>query len=119
VNNAMAPNHLRLDSIDRVSPKPPILWIRGDSDVIISDTSAYDMAQLGALGFVPGWPGAEQLPPQPMVTQMRHVLDRYAAAGGSYREVVFADTGHSPHLEKPAEFRTALTELLLGVSRGA
>jgi pimeloyl-ACP methyl ester carboxylesterase len=40
------------------------------------------------------------------------VLDGYAAAGGRYREVVIADTGHSPFLEKPAEFLAALVETL-------
>jgi len=36
---------------------------------------------------------------------MRHVLDQYAGAGGRYEELVIADCGHSPHIEKPAEFR--------------
>ena len=39
-----------------------------------------------------------------MVSQTRHVLDRYTQAGGQYREVVMADTGHSPFIEKPGEF---------------
>jgi pimeloyl-ACP methyl ester carboxylesterase len=112
VLNTMSPIHLRLDGIDGVHPKPPVAWIRGDSDVIISDASTYDMAQLGALGVVPGWPGADQVPPQPMVSQTRHVLDRYAAAGGRYREVVIPAAGHSPHLEKPAAFLRALTDAL-------
>ena len=59
--------------------------------------------------MVPGWPGAEVCPPQPMVSQTRYVLDGYAAAGGTYREVAIADAGHSPFLEKPEEF---LAELL-------
>jgi pimeloyl-ACP methyl ester carboxylesterase len=32
------------------------------------------------------------------------VLDSYAANGGSYREEVIEDAGHSPYLEKPEEF---------------
>jgi pimeloyl-ACP methyl ester carboxylesterase len=115
VLNTMSPTHLRLDGIDRVRPKPPILWIRGDSDVIISDTSAYDLAYLGSLGAVPDWPGIEQVPPQPMVTQTRAVLRRYADAGGSYREVVITEAGHSPFLEKPEDFLAALTDFLRGV----
>jgi pimeloyl-ACP methyl ester carboxylesterase len=112
VLNTMSPNHFRLDDLPGIDPKPPIRWIRGDADQIVSDASMFDLANLGALGAVPGWPGAETHPPQPMVAQTRAVLDRYAAAGGTYDEVVFEDTGHSPHLEKPAEFTTALREIL-------
>jgi pimeloyl-ACP methyl ester carboxylesterase len=114
VLNAMSPAHLRLDAIAGVDPKPPVLWVRGDSDVIVSDTSSYDMAYLGALGLVPGWPGAAAVPPQPMVSQTRHVLDQYQAAGGSYREVVLRGAGHSPHLERPDQFLQALTDVLSG-----
>jgi pimeloyl-ACP methyl ester carboxylesterase len=39
-------------------------------------------------------------------------LDRYAERGGSYREEVFADCGHTPHIEKPDAFRGVLTEFL-------
>ena len=34
-------------------------------------------------GVLPGWPGADVYPVQPMVSQTRGVLDRYASAGGS------------------------------------
>lgn len=112
VLNTMAPNHFRLDDLPDIDPKPPILWVRGDADQIVSDGSMFDLAQLGAIGAVPEWPGAETHAPQPMLAQTRAVLDRYAAAGGTYDEVVFADTGHSPHIEKPAEFTTALREML-------
>jgi pimeloyl-ACP methyl ester carboxylesterase len=108
VLNTIAPSNFRLDDLPVVDPKPPILWARGTDDVIVSDTSLYDLAQLGALGVVPGWPGPQAYPVQPMVSQTRAVLDRYAAAGGSYREVEIADAGHSPFLEKPAEFAAAL-----------
>jgi len=49
-----------------------------------------------------------------MVGQTRAVLDKYQADGGSYHEVVIADTGHSPHIEKPAEFTQALIEFMEG-----
>lgn len=39
-----------------------------------------------------------------MVSQMRALLDEYAAQGGHYREEVIADCGHSPHVEKPDAF---------------
>src|SRR6478609_11031825 len=110
VLNTIAPTHFRLDDLTAVNPRPPILWIRGADDVIVSDTSLYDFAYLGALGVIPGWPGAEAFPPQPMVGQTRHVLDGYSAAGGAYREVVVADAGHSPFLEHPDQFLAALLE---------
>ena len=112
VLNTMAPTVLDLSGIVDLPGKPPVLWVRGDADQIVSDTSAFDLAFLGSIGAVPGWPGAEVFPPQPMVTQTRAVLDRYAAAGGSYRELVLADVGHSPHVERPQEFVVALLEHL-------
>ena len=51
-------------------------------------------------------------PPQPMVGQTRAVLDRYAAAGGRYREIVFAGRGHSPHVEDPRRFAAELASAL-------
>ncbi|MED7929713.1 alpha/beta hydrolase [Nonomuraea sp. LP-02] len=97
VLNTMSPTYFRLDDLPEIDPKPPILWIRGADDIIVSDTSLFDLAHLGALGVVPGSPGT---PAQPMVTQTRAVLERY----GAYREAVIAECGHSPHLEHPAEF---------------
>ncbi len=95
-----------------INPKPPILWIRGADDLIVSDMAMFDLAALGAIGAVPGYPGAEECPPQPMLAQTRAVLDRYADNGGQYEEVVIADAGHSPFLEKPAEFNAAFHKLL-------
>jgi pimeloyl-ACP methyl ester carboxylesterase len=114
VLNTMAPTHLRIDDLSGVAPKPPILWLRGADDVIVADTSLYDLAYLGSIGAVPGWPGEQTWPPQPMVAQTRAVLDGYAAAGGHYREVVIEDAGHGPHLDQPEQFRAALTRHLSG-----
>lgn len=108
VLNTMSPVHFRLDGLEKAEPKPPILWVRGDSDVIVSDTSFYDLAHLGELGAIPDWPGPDEAAPQPMVSQTRAVLEGYAAAGGSYREVTLAETGHAPFLERPREFMDAL-----------
>jgi pimeloyl-ACP methyl ester carboxylesterase len=108
VLNTLAPTNFRIDDLHTIEPKPPILWIRGEDDVIVSDTSLFDLAHLGAIGVVPGWDGT---PAQPMVTQTRAVLDRYA----NYREVAIPGCGHSPHVEKPAEFRAALLAQLGGV----
>jgi len=104
VLNTMAPTRFDVSGIVDLERKPPILWIRGANDVIVSDTSLFDLNQLGALGVIPGWPGAEAAPPQPMVAQTRMVLDRYAERGGEYREVVFEASGHSPLLEEPERF---------------
>ena len=93
--------------------KPPVLWIHGSHDMIVADNSMFDMGTLGKLGYVPGWPGDDVYPPQPMITQMRHVLQSYAAAGGSFREHVIADTAHSPHIEKPAEFNALFHPFLM------
>ena len=108
VLNTMAPTHFRIADLSGVRPKPPVLWLRGADDVIVSDTSLYDLAYLGSLGAVPGWPGDQAWPPQPMVAQTRGVLDGYAAAGGRYREVVIEDSGHGPHLDQPERFRAEL-----------
>jgi pimeloyl-ACP methyl ester carboxylesterase len=104
VLNTMAPQHLDLSGIVDLDPKPPILWVRGEKDVIVSDASFFDLNQLGLLGVIPGWPGADVAPPQPMVTQTRAVLDRYAANGGVYREVALPDAGHAPHLDEGDAF---------------
>ena len=48
---------------------------------------------LGKLGTVPGWPGDDACPPQPMIGQTCAVLDQYAAGGGSYTEVVYPGCG--------------------------
>jgi pimeloyl-ACP methyl ester carboxylesterase len=114
VLNTMAPTVFDVSGIVDLAEKPPVLWIRGDADQIVSDTSLFDLAFLGSLGAVPGWPGNKAFPPQPMVTQTRSVLDRYAATGGAYREVVLPRVGHSPHVERPQEFADALLEHLDG-----
>ena len=100
--------------IKDIDPKPPILWIRGDADQIVSDLAMFDLAALGKVGAVPGWPGDEACPPQPMLAQTRAVLEAYKANGGAYQEVVIADTAHSPYLEKPEEFNAAFHAHLKG-----
>jgi pimeloyl-ACP methyl ester carboxylesterase len=112
VLNTMAPTNFRITGLDEVEPKPPILWLRGADDVIVSDTSLYDLGYLGSIGAIPGWPGPDIWPPQPMVAQTRALLDGYAMAGGRYRETVIKDSGHGPHLDQPEQFRAALAEHL-------
>ena len=111
VCNTMAPNHGNLEGFARIDPKPPVLWVRGDSDLFVSDTSTGDFGFLGQCGFVPGWPGADVFPPQPMVSQTRHVLDLYAANGGVYQETVLPGA-HGCQLESPDQFVAAVEKLL-------
>ena len=97
--NAISPKYVG-DTVKKfiaVQPKPPILWVRGADDQIVGDASFFDMGTLGAFGLVPGWPGAEVFPSQPMVGQTRAVLEQY----GNFTEHVIPDTGHSPQIEKP------------------
>lgn len=107
--NAISPLNVNLSSIVDVAPKPPILWLRGSDDLIVSDLSMFDMGALGQLGYVPGWPGTDVFPPQPMIAQTRAVLDRYQANGGAYREITIDGAGHAPHIEAHEAFIKSLT----------
>ena len=112
MNNAISPKYCDLSAFSRISGGPDVLWVRGDNDAIVSDTSYLDFGFLGRLDVIPGWPGEDVYPPQPMVSQTRAVLDAYAENGGSYREEVIPECGHSPHVEKPEEFRRLLLRFL-------
>ena len=112
VVNAMSGRYFDASGIAVVEPKPSLLWVRGADDAIISDRSVLDMATQGALGNVPGWPGMERCPPQPMLRQTRAVLAAYAARGGEVTEEVIADCGHTPFIEKPDAFVRLLTGFL-------
>jgi pimeloyl-ACP methyl ester carboxylesterase len=107
VVNGFSRKYFDASALTKIDPTPPILWIRGAEDLVVSDNSMWDIAALGAMGFVPGWPGADVCPPQPMLQQIRAVLDQYEANGGSYDEVVIEDAGHSPFIEKPEAFAEA------------
>jgi pimeloyl-ACP methyl ester carboxylesterase len=108
MNNAISPKYCDVSGFSRVDQKPPVLWIRGSNDTIVSDASFLDFGTLGRMGYVPGWPGKEAFPSQPMVSQTRAVLEAYAAAGGSYREEVLRGCGHTPHIERPEKFQKLL-----------
>ncbi len=112
VLNTMVPKYFDVSGIADLAIKPPILWVHGTVDAIVSDTSFYDLNYLGQIGVIPGWPGADVAPAQEMVSQTRDVLDAYRAGGGQVTEVTMEGVGHSPHLERPAEFRRALLEVI-------
>ncbi len=114
--NAGSPKYVAGDAAAfiAVQPKPPILWIRGSDDLIVSDTSFFDFGALGKLGYVPGWPGDDIYSPQPMLSQTRAVLQQYAARGGSYQEHIIPDTAHSPHIERPDAFAALFHPFLNG-----
>ena len=112
VNNAISPKYLDNSDIVDVSPKPPIHWLRGENDSIVSNESFFDLGYLGQIGEVPGWPGEDVFAPQPMVDQTRRVLEDYADAGGDIDESVYEGVGHSPHIEAPERFRKELLSVL-------
>lgn len=114
MNNSFSPAYCNLSAFANIDPTHEVLWIRGDSDQIVSDTSLFDFGFLGKLGAIPGWPGDDVVPAQPMITQMRTVLDAYKARGGNYREVVLKDVGHSPHIEAPEIFLDELVRFVRG-----
>ncbi|HMR68229.1 MAG TPA: alpha/beta hydrolase [Anaerolineae bacterium] len=112
VVNAMSPKYCNLSGFAQLRPQPPVLWVRGDSDRMVSDTSTLDFGYLGQLGLVAGWPGPAVYPPQPMVSQLRVVLEAYRAQGGPYHEAVIPNCGHTPYIEKPTAFRRLIFDFL-------
>lgn len=114
IGNTMSPKYVDLSPLTLINPMPPILWIRGAKDAIVSDTCMLDIGYLGKLGYVPGWPGDEVYPAHPMVTQTRYILEKYKENGGTYEEFVFEDAGHGPNVEKPDAFNQKLTKFIKG-----
>ena len=110
--NAVSRRYFDASALVDIQPQPPILWVRGSDDLMVSNAAATDIAALGALGLVPGWPGPDDSPPQPMLDQIRAVLERYETNGGRVREEVIAGAGHCPSLEKPQEFNALFHEFL-------
>ena len=106
--NALSCYHYNASALVDIDPKPPILWVRGSHDQIVADLAMFEVAALGSIGAIPGHPGNDICPPQPMITQTRQVLDQYTDNGGTYNEIVIKDTGHTPYIENPTEFNTHL-----------
>jgi pimeloyl-ACP methyl ester carboxylesterase len=113
--NALSPKYAGdISRLHAAEPKTDILWVRGSHDVAVADAASSCPGALGSMGLIPNWPGLEVYPPQPMLGQIRHALDKYAAGGGSYREVVIEDAGHTPFIEKPEQFNAALHQHIGG-----
>lgn len=112
--NTMVPKYFNTSGIVGLENKPPILWVHGTADAIVSDASFFDLNHLGAVGVVPGWPGVDVAPAQEMVSQTRDVLDAYQSLGGQVTELLLEGAGHSPHLERPVEVRDAIVGLVNG-----
>jgi pimeloyl-ACP methyl ester carboxylesterase len=111
--NALSGKYCNWASISEISPKPPILWTHGSADIVVADGSAWEMGTLGKAGYVPGWPGEEVFPPQPMVTQIRTVLQRYQTAGGRVQMEMMEGSGHGPHFDAAARW----SEIFFGFLR--
>ena len=108
--NAMSPKYCDTTAFAAIDPKPPVLWIWGSNDPVVSDRSAFDFGVLGEMGAVPGWPGEEGYPAQPQVAQTRVLLEQYAAGGGDFREVCLDGVGHGALVERPAEVADLLAD---------
>jgi pimeloyl-ACP methyl ester carboxylesterase len=107
--NALSPKYVvDISRLYTAQTKVATLWVRGSHDLAVSDNAASCPGTLGLMGLIPNYPGREVYPPQPMIGQTRAVLEMYAAAGGSYSEVVIEDAGHAPYIEKPEEFNELL-----------
>lgn len=113
VSNTMSVQYCDLSALADVQPQMPILWIRGDKDVMVSDHSVCDVAVLGQMGVLPGYPGADQFPPQPMVEQMRYVLERYRTVGGRYEEQLISGSGHGCMLDHEDRVVALLQKFIL------
>ena len=110
VNNAMSPAWCNTSAFGDVREPVRLLWIRGDEDQVVSDASMFDFGTLGKLGAVPGWPGDDVFPSQPMIAQTRAVFERRRAHGGELREVVLPGVGHGPLIERPAAVARLIVE---------
>ncbi len=112
--NAISPlyNQQVLPRVFAADPKPPLLWIYGSDDAIISDGSYTDPGFQGKRAQRPGWPGEEIFPPQPLLTEVNHALDEYERTGGKVTRLVLDGVGHTPYLEKPDEVHRANAEHL-------
>jgi pimeloyl-ACP methyl ester carboxylesterase len=115
--NALSPKYCRWDSLVELADKPPVMWVHGGQDAVVGNASVWDVAVLGAAGLIPGWPGEQTCPSQPMSDQIRAVLETYRQAGGTVRTEWYEDAHHLPVFEERERFLAALTQFLAESSR--
>jgi len=106
--NAMSPKYAGnlVERILAAKHKANVLWVYGDEDVAVSNSAASDPGTWGPTGRLPGFPGADVYPPQPMMEQIRTLLDAYAGTGGYREEVAVKGSGHVPFITHQDEFNT-------------
>jgi len=117
--NALSPKYCDWSGIVDIDPKPPILWTHGTADIVVADGSAWEMGTLGKMGAVPGWPGQEVFPPQPMVSQIRKVLERYRDKGGEVQIEMFEGSGHGPVYDAFDRWSKLFFNFVVSAERGA
>ena len=66
------------------------------------------------MGLIPGWPGEEEFPPQPMVDQIADVLARYVNASGSVRTEMMEGSGQGPLFDAADRWREIFFEFVGG-----
>ena len=110
--NALSGKYCNWSDITGIELKPPILWTHGADDLVIADGSPWEMGTLGQLGAIPGWPGEEAFPPQPMVSQIGDVLDEYEQEGGEVVREMFDGSGHAPHIDAAQKWSEVFFEFL-------
>ncbi len=112
--NALSPKYIGnlVERILAAESKRKVLWIYGADDVAVSNSATSDPGTWGPTGRLPGFPGAEEYPPQPMMEQIRTVLDDYTRLGGSYQEVAVKGSGHVPFLSHQDDFNRAFQTYL-------
>ncbi|MBQ9058396.1 MAG: alpha/beta hydrolase [Atopobiaceae bacterium] len=111
VLNAMTPTYGRLDDFIKIADKPPVLWIRGEKDQVVSDHSSIEFGALGEDGTVPGWPGADTYPAQPMIRQLREFFAKYQDEGGSVTERIMPG-GHMCAQQHPELFTQEVNDFI-------
>jgi len=104
VLNAMSPKYFNARPALQARSKPPVVWIHGSQDLMVSDSSPVDIGFLGKSGFIPNYPGEEVFPPQPMFSQIKAFLEEYRDRGGSFEARIIEGAGHTPFVEKREEF---------------
>ncbi len=112
--NAISTRHNQwvLPRFLETTEKPRMLWVYGTDDPIVCDDSRSDAGTQGRLGLRPDWPGEEIFPPQPLFKQVTFAIDQYGQTGGSVQRLILPGVGHTPYLEQPTKFQSALLDHL-------